>query len=389
MGKSTIRHSSPFSCDDFMKVIMVSPLAYPYVGGVESHVLEVSKRLMERNIEVEIYSTDPSGRFEEVTDLDGLIIRRFRSFAPNGIYHFSKELYSSLKDARADIVHSHDFKSFPMLAAALAKTQNGIPLVVTLHYGFTKVGKSIHTFYDSVFGRLILQRADAVILVSPVEMNLISELRKVEEKIKFLPNGIPVKEISTYLSSKEFKNNGQPPLKILFVGRLEKKKGPHLLIEAFQRLTQLTSEDVELLIVGEGPFKQELESLVERRRLQDNVHMLGRVGANRLYELYAQSHIFVLPSEFEAHSIAITEAIAFGLVPVVTNVGGNRLLVTNGSNGFLIRHPVEVDELSSVLFQLVENHDLRHAMSMKALEKAKSFDIDRTVKSLETLYRSL
>ena len=366
---------------------MVSSLAYPpYIGGVESHVWEVSKRLVKKGFDVEIYSTDPSGKLGRITEVDDIKIRRFPSFAPNGIYHLSRGLYLSLKNAHADIIHSHGYQGFPMLASALAKVQNGIPLIVTLHCGFRKVGRLPYLIYDSLFGRIIFHRSDRIIIVSPIEMELIGELLKVKEKIRLVPNGVDLKAISSYLTQMGARFS-QSPVKLLFAGRLEKKKGLVFLVKAFR---EIAHRDVELSIVGDGPFKQKLVKFIRKLKLQDKVHVKERLTQAELYELYAESHIFVLPSEFEAHSIALTEAMAFGLVSVVTNVGGNRFLVLNGVDGFLLKkYPPDIRELSNVLLQLVDNRELMHRMSENAIREAQQFDIDRMVEHLEMMYQSV
>jgi glycosyltransferase involved in cell wall biosynthesis len=369
-----------------LKVIMVSSLAYPpYVGGVQSHVWEISKRLVKKGFDVEIYSTDPLGRLGRITEVDDIKIRRFPSFAPNGIYFLSRELYSALKNAHADIIHSHGYQGFPMLASALAKVQNGIPLIVTLHCGFRKVGRLPYLVYDSLFGRIIFHRSDRIIIVSPIEMELIGELLKVKEKIRLVPNGVDLKAISSYLTQMR-ERSSQSPVKLLFAGRLEKKKGLVFLVKAFR---EIAHRDVELSIVGDGPFKQKLVRLVRKLKLQDKVRVKERLTQAELYELYAESHIFVLPSEFEAHSIALTEAMAFGLVPVVTNVGGNRFLVLNEVDGFLLDYPPEIRELSNVLLQLVDNRELLRRMSKRAVREAQQFDIDRVVEHLGMMYQSI
>ena len=369
-----------------MKVIMVSSLAYPpYIGGVENHVWAVSKRLVKKGFEVEIFSTDPSGKLERTTEVDGMKIRRFPSFAPNGIYHLSRELYFALKNTRADIIHSHGYQGFPMLASALAKVQNGIPLVVTLHCGFSKIGRLPHLIYNSLFGNIIFHRADRVIIVSPIEMESITELLKVKEKLELIPNGVDLKEITYYLN-KLCAHSSQSPISLLFAGRLEKKKGLVFLMNAFQKIAH---KDVELTIVGDGPFKQKLEKLIRKLKLQHKVCVRERLTHAELYELYAQSHIFVLLSEFEAHSIALTEAMAFGLVPVVTNVGGNKFLVHNGANGFLLEYPPDLRELSKILLQLVDNREYMQTISENARRESQRFNIDRVVEQLCQMYQSI
>lgn len=369
-----------------MKILMVSPMAYPpCIGGVEIHVWEISRKLIERGHDVEIYTTDPSRKLNELSEIDGLKIRRFPSFAPNGIYFFSMDLYKSLKNVRADIVHSHGFRAFPMLASALAKRWNKIPLVITLHLGFSKVGRFPYLLYNPFFGSMIFRRADRIIIVSPIETRLIKELEKVKN-IVLIPNGVDISKVSSYLKVKKTEVDNVSPLRFLYVGRLERKKGIHYLIRAFQRISHM---DVELVIVGEGPQKSTIDDLIRKLKLCNKVRLMGTLQQDKLYRIYTQSHIFILLSDFEAHSIALTEAMAFGLVPVVTNVGGNKYLVHDGLNGFLVKHPVDVHEVSNVLLKLTVDHNLLLTMSKRALKDGQLLNIDKTVNDLEVLYQSL
>lgn len=371
-----------------MKIIMVSPSLYPYIGGVETHVWEISKRLVKKGYDVEIHSTDPSGELKASSEIDGVKIKRYRSFAPNSIYFFSRELYVSLKKARADIVHSHGYRDFPMLAAALAKTHNKIPFVVTLHLGFSKVGRLPYLIYNPLFGRAIFRRANRVIIVSPVEVKMIRALEKVKNKIILIPNGVDIKKISTYNSVIKFKATNRP-VKIMYVGRLEEKKGVLFLIKAFKSVIMARNKDIELTIIGDGPLKQTLTNIIQELKLGDKVFLRGRLSKDDLYKLYAQSHVFVLPSEFEAHSLALTESMAFGLVPIATNVGGNKFLITDNTDGFLIKYPPKIDEISRTLLGLIDNPKLMSIMSKRAMKKARLFDIDKVVEKLEGVYQSI
>lgn len=365
---------------------MVSPLSYPpYIGGVESHVWEISKRLVKEGIDIEILSTDPTGKLEPSTDIDGIKIRRFPSFSPNGIYHLSRELFNALKNTRSDVIHSHGYQGFPMLASALAKKQNRIPLVITLHCGFSKVGRLPRLFYNSVFGNIIFSKADRIIVVSPIEIKTIIELAKYKQKLRIIPNGVDLKDIAHYLN-KEQTDYDQPPINLLFAGRLEKKKGLVFLLKAFKTIKH---KNVELTIVGDGPFKQKLDDLIQKAKLQNKVHIMERLSRVELYDLYAKSHIFLLLSEFEAHSIALTEALAFGLVPIVTNVGGNKFLVKNGTSGFLLDYPPDIEELSQILLRLVNNPKYMQSISENAKTQSRQFNIDVVVEQLCNIYQSI
>jgi glycosyltransferase involved in cell wall biosynthesis len=272
-----------------------------------------------------------------------------------------------------------------MLASALAKSQNSVPLVVTLHCGFSKVGRLPHLFYNSFFGKIIFSNADRIIIVSPIELESIIELSKYNQKLRIIPNGVDLKEIAYYLG-KEQTYYDHSPINLLFAGRLEKKKGLVFLLKAFRKIRH---KNVELTIVGDGPFKQKLDDLIQKAKLQNKVHVMERLSRVELYDLYAKSHIFLLLSEFEAHSIALTEAIAFGLVPIVTNVGGNKFLVKNGTNGFLLNYPPDIEELSQILLRLVNNPKYMQSISENTKTQSRQFNIDVVVKKLCTIYQSI
>jgi glycosyltransferase involved in cell wall biosynthesis len=368
---------------------MVTPRAYPpYVGGIESYVSDISDRFAKKGFEIEICATDPSGTLEPTTEVNGIKIRWFRSFAPNGIYFYSMALQKFLRKAQADIIHCHGYRTFPALAAALAKKQNKIPLVITLHCGFSKVGKYPNLLYDYLLGRSIFKRADRIVIVSPAELQIIHGLGEVQEKITLLPNFVNTKEIMLYSESSHSQKRNDDLTRLLYVGRLEKQKGIHLLIKALKNVLT-ANKNVRFSIVGDGPFKPDLLSLIRKMELQEVVSLKGRLTQSQLYELYARSHIFVLLSEYESHSIALTEAMAFGLVPIATNVGGNRYLIISGKNGFLIQYPPKTEQLTSLLLQLINNWDRMYEMSKEAVLSAHKLDIERTIDRLENIYCTL
>jgi glycosyltransferase involved in cell wall biosynthesis len=367
---------------------MVSPLAYPpYIGGVETHVWDISRRLVTRGHEVEIYSTDPSCRLERVKDISGVRFRRFSCIAPAGIYNFSTGLYRSLRKANADVVHCHSYQNFSMLAAALAKSHNHIPLVASLHLGASKVGRLPYKLYDPSFGRIAVRSADKIVCVSPVETSLISPLKGIGRRLVLIPNGIDLEEISLYLQRAKLQKGNRGTVRIVHVGRLEKRKGVLAVIQAFREIAPLGN--VELWVVGEGPLRMALLEAIRSANLRDKVQVRSHLSRRDLYEILACSQIFVLPSEFEAHSIALTEAMAFGLVPVVTSVGGNPFIVSSGLNGFLMEYPPDTRAISNVLRRMLRDPPLMNSLGRAAMRKAQEFNIERNVAALEDLYYSL
>lgn len=365
-----------------MKIIEVCRRTYPsYIGGIEKCVWNISRKLA-RKFEVEIYATNSRRRSVFETEISGLKIREFPCLALYDIYLFSPSLYKALEGVEADLVHAHGIGALSTLAAALAKPKNDLPLFVSPHFGFSKVPRVLFTMYNLSFNKLVLKRADQIIAVSPNEKSEIAKVGDFSNKILYIPNGIDVQEIDSHLNRSM---QSDWPKVILYVGRLERKKGLQSLIYAFSQIVSLY--DVVLLIVGEGPYKNEIIKMVSTSGIEDRVKFLGRVSENELYQIYARSHIFVSPSSYESHSMSLTEAMGFGVVPIVTNVGGNRFVVSNRENGFLVSYPVKVEEIAHLLSELVQNEDLLKIVSEGAREKAKhNFDLNKTSKSLEYAY---
>lgn len=153
-----------------MKIAYVTPRFHPYIGGVETHVYEIAKRIAKK-FDVEVLTTDPGGKLPKVEEIDGITVRRFGSFAPSEAYYFSLELYRYLKknSERYDLVHAHNYHAFPALFAALTKKKN--KFLFTPHYhaaGHSFFRNLLHKPYKLV-GRKIFEKADAIICVSNYE----------------------------------------------------------------------------------------------------------------------------------------------------------------------------------------------------------------------------
>ena len=112
-----------------MKILQVCPRYYPYFGGVEEHVRNISQRLAEKH-EVTVATMDPSVKLPKEEVIDGVKIKRFRE-----MYYFSKDLRNYLiKNSDSfDVVHAHSYHAFPALYAAQAKKRNKLFCLLNSH----------------------------------------------------------------------------------------------------------------------------------------------------------------------------------------------------------------------------------------------------------------
>jgi len=324
-----------------MKVAQVCHLFHPYVGGIETHVYEISKRLA-KEMDVEVLTTDPGSNLPREEKIDGVLIRRFKAFAPSNSYYFSYELYAYLKKHSSDydIVHAHNYHAFPALFAALTKQKN--KLVFTPHYhggGHSFFRNILHKPYKSL-GKKIFEEAEAVVCVSRYEKKLLLSHFEIEEsKISVIPNGVNVKE---FRKIKRRRNNKS----ILYVGRIEKYKGVEHVVKALKYLPEYRLE-----IVGEGSYKRKIIKLARKIGVLSRINFCGKISGKELIRKYAEAGILVLLSKHEAYGLAIAEALAAGIPCIVSATSALDEWVDN-EKVFSAGYPINIEKLVNLVVRL-------------------------------------
>jgi glycosyltransferase involved in cell wall biosynthesis len=355
-----------------MKIIQVCPRYYPDIGGVETHVKEISDRLVEKGFEVEVVTTDPRGKLSKDEEINGVEVRRFRSFAPHDAYFFAPQIYFYLKKANCDLIHAHSYHALPAFFAALAKRDR--TFVFTSHYhgkGHTVLRNILHKPYKFV-GSRIFWDADRVVCVSLYEKELIKEHFRLEDKkLVHIPNGINLEEFGIGRSVKDRKT-------ILYVGRLERYKGVQYTIKALPYL-----EDYRLVIVGKGSYEVELRRLAARFNVTGRIEWRKDLPREELVERYKSAAVFVLLSSFEAFGITVAEAIASGTPCIVAETGALKEYIDNRTC-FGLRNPENVDKLAEKIV-VVSKMDI----NLMDLPKDKIKSWDEVVEGYEKLYKEL
>lgn len=179
------------------------------------------------------------------------------------------------------------------------------------------------------------------------------------ERVKVMYTGVRAHESSKSIKDKreylrrEFSISADFPV-IVFAGRLCEQKRPFLLAEILKKV-QKQGLKFSVLIIGDGELKGEFENLINHYNLTRNVRLLGSVSHERWLEILSVADIFLMPSQYEGISIALLEAIASGVVPVVAKVGGQEEIVTQDL-GILVQHgDNELKEYVNAVCQLVSN----------------------------------
>lgn len=290
-----------------MHVLQVTPRYNPHTGGVEQQVAEVSRRLVDRGHRVTVVTADAGAEIPAEELRNGVRVKRHRGFAPGGAFHLSPGVVAAvLRQGEIDVVHAHDVHSLPLTAALFVAEE---PTVATTYYhgGSASVLRAtLWRGYGPLAGAA-LRRSDAVVAVSEWER------KSLHSDFDVCPTVIRIG-----IDHEKFAVRPSPTVDrryLLCVARLEKYKG---IQHAIRSLTELPGYD--LLVVGDGPYREDLERIAQSVGVSDRVEFLGHVNHDDLPGYYAGAAAYVSLSSFESFGITVGEALASG-TPCVVSTG--------------------------------------------------------------------
>lgn len=300
-----------------LRVAMVTARAVPEIGGIESHVAEVSRRLVADGADVTVLATDRSGALPREERVDGVPVRRFPAYPRRRDWYLSPRLAAALVNGRYDLVHVQGIHTLvpplAMLCALLTRT----PYVVTFHTGghSSSWREMVRHLQFRVLAPL-LRRAEALIGVSEFEA------RRFEEVLGAERGSISVVRNGGSLPAPQEPVARDPDL-VLSVGRLEAYKGHHRVIAALPALLK-RRPGARLVIVGAGPYEAELRELALLYGVANRVEIRFVPPADRaaMGRLVASAGAVALLSDYEAHPVAVMEALTVGTPVVVARTSG-------------------------------------------------------------------
>lgn len=368
-----------------MKIGLVCPYKINKHGGVLEVVLALQKGLKANGHDVKIITPRPRGYTEPVDD-DVIFLGTstdFRSPAATTTQVSSSDdtekIDAMLEEEKFDILHFHEPWS-PLLSRQLLQRSNCVN-VATFHskvpeaFMTRTVIKVVTPYLKSVMSYLHELSA-----VSPSGADYASTLT--DQPIEIIPNGIDLKTYKRRPVKEKTKNEAKT---ILYVGRLEGRKGVKYLLRAFQSYSAKFPKD-KLLIVGDGPDREKLELMAEDLELI-NVTFLGFVPEEKKVELLSKADLFVSPALFgESFGIVLLEAMAMGAVTIAGNNSGYSDLM-QGVGALSVVNPEDSEEFARRIDMLIHEEALRQAWQEWAQEYVRQFDYPIVVKQYEKFYK--
>jgi glycosyltransferase involved in cell wall biosynthesis len=278
-----------------------------------------------------------------------------------------KQAIGMVRKRGFDLVHSHGYRA-DTFGLAISKWC-GLPVISTCH-GFINNDKRLK-FYNQL-NTSVLKRFERVIAVSASMKEQLLERGLKGARIQVIPNAVmevPADERTrTRQRARAGMNIGDREFVFGYVGRLSEEKGVEYLLQAAASLAT-EHNDFRVVVVGDGPARQSLESAANRLGLAGRVTFAGFQPETAPW--YAAMDAFVLPSLTEGTPMALLEAMAHRLPVVASAVGGVPAVVSNRENGLLVP-PAEVSHLANAMRMIESMPSLRETLSERGIETVRS-----------------
>jgi phosphatidylinositol alpha-mannosyltransferase len=367
-----------------VKIGLVTPYIYPLPGGVNDHVAHLYEGLRARGHDVRILTA--SHGLQRSSEGDVIRIGKGFSVPANGSMgtltfspDYVRKVRAVLDREQFDLLHFHE-PFVPFLTLVTLRASQSVN-VATFHAysgfapGYQAVARALRPAARNLHGR---------IAVSAAARHFAD--RYLPGDYRVIPNGVDVDRFARAVPLARWQD-GTP--NILFVGRLEERKGLLYLLRAFRAVRRTGVEarllvvgvgpqdrEARLLVVGTGPQEREARRYVATRRL-GGVEFLGRVSDTEKIQLFRTADVFCSPATGrESFGIVLLEAMAAGAPIVCSDIHGYKGVVKRDEQSLLVP-PGEVQPLADALLRLLGDPGLRARMGQAGRERSVEFGWDR------------
>ena len=355
------------------------------VGGVQKRMVSLLPKLNKERYNIVVCSFK-SGELQHCLEQSGIsvrIIKRRFKFDPICIYR----LYSIIKKENIDIVHTHCHK--PNTTGRFAAKLASVPVIIANEHNVD----SWKSNWQLTLDRWLAAYSDKIIAVSEaVKSFYVKNANIPTDKFEVIYNGVDLDFWQKNMPSQKAILEKKAKLGLLqgnkviaAIGRLHPQKGHEYLLRAAKKIISRMG-NLKFLIVGDGPMKESLESLSERLGIKENVVFTGK--RDDVKDMLCISDFSVVSSIREGFSNVVLESMACSKPVVATDVGGNKEIIIDGENGFIVPSRNE-DALADKIQALAGNEELTIRMGLAAKETVKNFSLSQMKYKTEKLYEEL
>jgi len=303
---------------------------------------------------------------------------------------FRFALYDSIEEISesVDVLDSYDpYLRISNNKMALIHSSNYYFEYILRQFKYSNWGYLLPPLINTIIRQPMIWKADMLIVENSIQKEFLLRLnRKSSEKIDVILPGYDNAQINQIMDAQ---NADKSSRTILYSGRLNRFKGLIDLVEAFRGIHE-EHPDWMLKIVGDGPLRDSLETIIGQYGLDENIVLLGDRPYQDNLKMINEAEIIVLPSYVEGVPLILIESMAMGKAIVTTDVGAiSRHLIEDGKNGLLVP-PGRVEDIMKAISNLISDNQYRDRLSKNARIKAENLTLDRmTERTLETYIKAI
>ena len=366
-----------------MKIAMVSPYDFTWPGGVTAHVTQLARELGRSGHEVQVLAPHSPPRESQDADLHVPLGRSVPLPSGGSIARVSlswwlyPKIRALLRKEQFDVIHLHEPMA-PILPLCVLEFSDSVN-VGTFHASYAR--QHLYRITHPIIKRW-QQRLHGNIAVSPAARRYVNNTFPGDYEI--IPNGIDFKHFSTDVAPMPQYQDGK--INILFVGRLEKRKGLRYLLEAYGKL-KWDLPNIRLIVVGPGNPDKESYRVMSSQNLQD-VEFVGRVSYDDLPRYYASADIFCSPATgAESFGIVLLEAMSASKPVVASDIEGFRGVMTHGEQGLLVPKK-DSNAMAEALGMLARDPELRRKLGGNGNRLAEEYRWEVVAGRVEAYYKT-
>lgn len=367
------------------------------IGGPARIIYDHTTEVLKQGHQVDILSPMTPGEKSYTVPEGARLIECARTTPISRFFNeFSLEAYAYLKKHinEYDIVHMHGIWHFGSVAPFMVP--NHVAKVITIHglldrwaINHSKWKKEI---VSALFQKRLLGKADLIqINNTDEEEDVIRYLGYRPKNMVIVPNGMKVSEYTNLPEKGIFKKKFDlsPSQKmVLFMGRLNIKKGLDLLLPAFEKIHKLIPEAILILAGPDDGYRAETEAFIQKHGLGDRIRLVGMLTDTIKKEALADADLFVLPSYSEGFSIAVLEAMTSRVPALVSDRVGFGDYIKKFDAAYLT--PLTSDAVAEGLLKILQEPDYAFQMAKRAYNMVtENFDIKVVANQLLEEYKKI
>ena len=373
-----------------LSIALFSDSALPIINGVSVSIDALVTELRTRGHSVHVFTTSYPGHRDEDPNT-----HRFRSIRTHwtGEYPLAvPPFYPLLREFRTqrfDLIHTHTPFTVGFVGLRWAESHE-IPIVTTYHTNYDKyayympftpkrylrykIAKHLNFYYNSV------QQ-----VITPSEASRRWLLRhSVRTPITVIPTGVPAPKMIDRPEARAALGLLPEQKLVLYAGRIAREKNIGVLLSAMQAAFQ-RDPDLLLMVVGDGPAREEYSLLARKLGIGDRVKFVGFVERSEVDSFYAAADLFAFSSMTETQGLVVLEAMSYGLPALVVQGGGAGAAVRDGENGYLLRN--DPGEFAERLLNVLSDDVLYTKLSDGARATGREHTVPRMSDRVLDVYR--